>query len=158
LYKSLNDQQKTAFLQYDVSVRDLGAISKEEIVEVFRRINSTSYSLTDIEISNAIYRGKFKEFAEKLSLNEFFAMYGVFSSSDYRRMGDLRYAVLLTATVLGGYFNRDELFEEFLDRYNDEFPAESEVQTNFQTTFDFISECGFDKKAEFGGKPIFLRP
>ena len=152
LYKSLNDQQKTAFLQYDVSVRDLGAISKEEIVEVFRRINSTSYSLTDIEISNAIYRGKFKEFAEKLSLNEFFVVYGVFSSLDYRRMGDLRYAVLLTATVLGGYFNRDELFEEFLDRYNDEFPTESEVQTNFQTTFDFITECGFDKKSRIWRK------
>jgi hypothetical protein len=108
LYKSLNDQQKTAFLQYDVSVRDLGAISKEEIVAVFRRINSTSYSLTDIEISNAIYRGKFKEFAEKLSLNEFFAEYGVFSSLDYRRMGDLRYAVLLTATVLVARFSQIE--------------------------------------------------
>ena len=67
-------------------------------------------------------------------------------------MGDLRYAVLLTATVLGGYFNRDELFEEFLDRYNDEFPAESEVQTNFQTTFDFITECGFDKKSRIWRK------
>jgi hypothetical protein len=158
LYKSLNDQQKTAFLQYDVSVRDLGAISKEEIVEVFRRINSTSYSLTDIEISNAIYRGKFKEFAEKLSLNEFFVVYGVFSSLDYRRMGDLRYAVLLTATVLGGYFNRDELFEEFLDRYNDEFPAESECRQISKRPSISLPNVDSIKRAEFGEKPISLQP
>jgi Protein of unknown function DUF262 len=152
LYKSLTDDQKTAFLQYDVSVRDLGAITKEEIVEVFRRINSTSYSLTDIEISNAIYRGRFKEFAERLSVNDFFTMNNVFSSLDYRRMGDLRFSVLLTATVLGGYFNRDDLFEEFLDRYNDEFPDEVEVQANFQRVFDFLNECGFDHKSRIWRK------
>ena len=152
LYRSLTDEQKTAFLQYDVSVRDLGAITKDEIVEVFRRINSTSYSLTDIEISNAVYRGKFKEFAERLSVHEFFTAHNVFTSLDYRRMGDLRFAVLLTATVLGGYFNRDDLFEEFLDRYNDEFPSEDEVRVNFDKVFDFLNECGFDDKSRIWRK------
>jgi Protein of unknown function DUF262 len=152
LYRSLTDEQKTDFLQYDVSVRDLGAITKDQIVEVFRRINSTSYSLTDIEISNAVYRGTFKEFAERLSIDDFFTSRNVFTSLDYRRMGDLRFAVLLTATILGGYFNRDDLFEEFLDRYNDEFPAEGEIRTNFQKVFDFMSECGFDPKSRIWRK------
>jgi Protein of unknown function DUF262 len=152
LYKSLTDEQKTAFLQYDVSVRDLGAITKEEIVEVFRRINSTSYSLTDIEVSNAVCRGKFKEFAERLSVREFFTTHNVFTSLDYRGIGDIRFTVLLTATVLGGYFNRDDLFEEFLDRYNDEFPDEDDVQANFEKVFDFLNECGFDDKSRIWRK------
>lgn len=151
-YRTLRDDQKTAFLQYDVAVRDLGPIRTEQIVEVFRRINATSYSLTDIEISNAVYRGRFKEFAETLSTNAFFTENRIFSSLDYRRMGDLRFAISLTATVLAGYFNRDEEFEHFLDRYNDEFPQGNEVEKNFQITFDFINECGFAEESRIWRK------
>jgi hypothetical protein len=151
-YRSLADDQKTAFLQYDVAVRDLGAISTDQIVEVFKRINATSYSLTDIEISNAVYRGRFKEFAETLSINPFFTENNIFSSLDYRRMGDLRFAILITSTALAGYFNRDEEFEAFLDRFNDEFPEEHEVAANFQMTFDFVNECGFDRKSRIWRK------
>jgi hypothetical protein len=151
-YRSLTDDQKTAFLQYDVAVRDLGAISTDQIVEVFKRINATSYSLTDIEISNAVYRGRFKEFAEALSVNPFFTENNIFSSLDYRRMGDLRFAILITATALTGYFNRDEELEAFLDRFNDEFPEAKEVAANFQVTFDFINECGFERKSRIWRK------
>ena len=105
-YRSLRDDQKTAFLQYDVAVRDLGAISTDQIVEVFKRINATSYSLTDIEISNAVYRGRFKEFAEALSINPFFMENNVFTSLDYRRMGDLRFAILIMADGTGGLFQQ----------------------------------------------------
>ena len=67
-------------------------------------------------------------------------------------MGDLRFTILLFATVLAGYFNRDELFEDFLARYNDEFPDGPEVVGKFQVTFDFISECGFDRKSRIWRK------
>jgi len=146
-YKLLSADGKTAFLQYDVAVRDLGSISTDQIVEVFRRINATSYSLTDIEIRNAVYRGRFKEFSEKLSVDEFFANNRVFSSLDYRRMGDLRFSALLVATVIGGYFNRDDALEDFLDRYNDEFPQQEEVWRGFRDVFDFLTECGFEARS-----------
>lgn len=152
LYKSLKDDQKTAFLQYDVAVRDLGSINADEIVEVFRRINATSYSLTDMEVNNAVYRGRFKEFCETLSLNPLFTESRVFSALDYRRMGDLRFAIQLAATVLTGYFNRDDLFEEFLDRYNDEFPQAQDLAIDLQKVFDFIGECGFSRKSRIWRK------
>jgi hypothetical protein len=151
-YRQLEDLQKSAFLQYDVAVRDLGALDTEQIVEVFKRINATSYSLTGIEVSNAVYRGSLKLFAEELAGNDFFSNNNVFGSQDFRRMGDLRFALLLTATALSGYFNRDDRFEEFLDRYNDEFPEASDVKTGFQQTFDFISECAFDKRSRIWRK------
>jgi hypothetical protein len=70
-YRDLHDAEKQAFLQYDVSVRYLGAISKDEIVEAFKLINSTKYSLSDIEINNAVYVGALKSFCETLSSNSF---------------------------------------------------------------------------------------
>lgn len=152
LYKSLSDERKGQFLQYDIAVRDLGSIDSDLIVEVFRRINATSYSLTDMEVNNAVYRGKFKEFCENLSLNSLFTDNRVFSALDYRRMGDLRFAIQITGTVLTGYFNRDDLFEDFLSRYNDEFPHADFLMKELQFVFDFIDECGFSRKSRIWRK------
>lgn len=99
-----------------------------------------------------MYIGSFKEFAELLSVDQSFADNNVFSALDYRRMGALRLTVIFTATVLGGYFNSDDLFEEFLDRYNDEFPSEPDIQANFQKVLQFIAECGFKDKSRIRRK------
>ena len=126
-YKDLNEEKKRAFLQYDVAVRDLGSISKEEIIEVFRRINATKYSLIDIEINNAVYTGALRQFAERVSKLQFFSDHPVFSSLDYKRMGDLRFALQIIVTMMSGYGNRDDQFEEFLARYNDVFDQKIRV-------------------------------
>jgi len=142
-YKDLGETDKRAFLQYDVAVRDLGSIRREEIIEVFRRINATKYSLLDIEINNAFYAGELKQFAEKVAACDFLIGNNVFNARDFKRMGDLRYALTLTCTLIQGYFNRDDAFAELLDRYNDEFPMAAEIDGRLQRCFDYISECGF---------------
>jgi hypothetical protein len=142
-YRDLEEAEKRAFLQYDVAVRDLGSISRDEIIEVFKRINATKYSLTDIEVNNAVYAGALRQFAEKVAVLPFFLEHNVFSSLDYKRMGDLRFALQIIVTMLGGYQNRDDRFEEFLDRYNDEFDKEKELYDRIMSVLDFINECGF---------------
>lgn len=146
-YKDLSTEQKSDFLQYDVAIRDLGAVSADQIVEVFRRINATSYSLRDIEIHNARFRGELKEFSDRFSQIEFFASHRVFNAADYRRMGDLRFALSIVIACLAGYSNRDDLFEKMLDFYNDEFPNSVEVWNNLEVVTSFIEECGFDRNS-----------
>jgi hypothetical protein len=144
-YKDLSPEKKTAFLQYDVAVRDLGAVSADQLVEVFRRINATSYSLRDIEIHNARFRGELKEFADQFSQIEFFATHRVFNAADYRRMGDLRFALSIIIACIAGYSNRDDLFERMLEFYNDEFPNSEEFGSGLNKVVSFVDECGFDK-------------
>jgi len=146
-YKDLHEEQKRDFLQYDVAVRDLGALTREEILEVFKRLNATKYSLLDIEVNNAVYAGKLKVFGEDLARNSFFERHKVFNAQDYKRMGDLRFAIALTATLLIGYFNRDDSFEEVLSRYNDDFPEEFELSRRLDAVMSFIEECGFSDKS-----------
>lgn len=146
-YRELLEEEKKAFLQYDVAVRDLGPIGKEEIVEVFRRLNATKYSLLDIEINNAVYAGALKRFCERVAENDFFRSHSVFNALDYKRMGDLRYVLGIVGTMIQGYFNRDDAFEALLDRYNDDFPAETELLERLQATFQFIEECGFEPRS-----------
>lgn len=146
-YRFLKEDEKKAFLQYDVAVRDLGAISKEEIIEVFKRLNATKYSLLDIEINNAVYTGALKSFCERIAENEFFGAHNVFNAQDYKRMGDLRYVLGIVGTMLQGYFNRDDAFEGLLGRFNDEFPMQQEVADRLDQTFSFLDECAFDSKS-----------
>ena len=145
-YKDLTDDNKKAFLQYDVSVRDLGAVPRELVVEVFKRINATKYSLLDIEINNAVYTGALKRFAERVADDEFFSSHAIFTATDYKRMGDLRFALGIVITMIAGYGNRDDDFEAMLSRYNDEFPIENDLAVRIRKVFDYIDECGFESK------------
>lgn len=146
-YVQLSPEEKQTFLQYDVAVRDLGAVSKEEIIEVFRRLNATKYSLLDIEVSNAVYAGALKKFAEKIAAMPFFQNNSIFNATDFKRMGDLRFCLSIIATYITGYFNRDEVFEDLLERFNDDFPNEDEISQRLNNVIQFIEECGFEPKS-----------
>jgi hypothetical protein len=54
--------------------------------------------------------------------------------------------------MIGGYFNRDEAFGDLLDRYNDDFPLEAEIDGRLSGTFAFLDECGFPPKSRLWKK------
>ena len=140
-YSNLTEQQKIDFLEYDVVVRYLGKVSQAEIKEVFRRINSTSYSLNVMEIHNSMFDGEMKRFAEDLAQDRFFEKYRVFSANDIRRMYDTRFALSIIITVMSTYFDQDNNFENFLYRYNDELENKEFLSAKFQEVFQFVTKC-----------------
>ena len=151
-YNDLEQTEKQDFLLYDFAVRDLGSISRNEIIEVFKRLNATKYSLLDIEVSNAVYGGELKKFAETIAEAPLFQKHSVFNVTDYKRMGDLRYCLTIIATLMAGYFNRDDIFEELLDRYNDDFPRRDEYNSRIQKVLEFIEECNFEESSRIWSK------
>jgi len=146
-YAELEKTDKENFLNYDVAVRDLGSVSSDEIIEVFRRINSTNYSLNEVEINNAVYAGELMRLAAAMAEHEFFDNHRVFRASDIKRMGDTRFTLQLIITMLTGYFNRDDLFEHFLADFNDHFPQRDEIAKRIMNVFSYIEECGFSNKS-----------
>lgn len=155
-YKELTEEQKSSFLQYDVAVRDLGTVTRDALVEVFTRLNATKYSLLDIEVNNAVYSGVLKQFSEKLSEDRLFVDNRVFNALDYKRMGDLRFALTIVVSMVEGYFNRDDSFGALLERYNDEFPLEDEIYSRFERVRDLLEECGFSQKVRVWKKADLL--
>ena len=110
-YSDLEEDQKRAFLNYDVSVRNLGIIDIDDIRAVFQRMNATSYDLNDMERFNAAYLGEFKQFCEHLAQDDFFIDNRVFSALDIRRMKDTSFVASLSATMMSDYFHRDDEVE-----------------------------------------------
>lgn len=147
-FADLDEASKTGFLDYPVVVRDLGAVSQEEIREIFRRINSTNYALKTMERLNAVYAGSYKQFCEKLASHEFFVAHKIFNTADKKRMYDLTFCVNLVTTLIGGYYHRDDSNEEYLKRYNDEFDG-GLILGGIETVLDFLKKCklGEDSRA-----------
>ena len=142
-YRDLIRSDQSAFLNYEVAVRHLGIIGTDEIREVFRRINSTAYSLNAMEIHNARYNGPLKQCADEISQGQFFETHSMFSASDIRRMRDIVYSITVLISMLSTYFNRDDEIEAYLERYNDEFPEDKSIRERFYGTTAFINDCCF---------------
>lgn len=147
LYKDLSEKQKIEFLEYEVVIRDLGNKTIEEIKEIFKRINSTKYSLNAMEIHNARFDGAFKKFAEEISQHTFFERNRIFTATDIKRMNDVVFSLTIIITALSNYFNRDDEFESFLTTYNDEFEYEDELRKELDNTFAFIEKLNLDDKS-----------
>lgn len=154
-YSDLTEDEKRSFLNYDVSVRNLGIIDTDDIRTVFQRMNATSYDLNDMERYNAAYLGAFKQFCETIAQDDFFQAHRIFSPSDFRRMKDVSFVASLTATMMSDYFHRDDEVEEYLERYNEEFADAAALEERYRTVFAALDQMGFAadsrawKKADF---------
>lgn len=146
-YKALDDDKKLEFLEYEVVVRDLGQLPISEIKTIFEKINSTSYGLNSMEIRNARYAGAFKDYCENLASDGFFERHKVFSASEIRRMQDVRYCTVLVASLLSGYFNRDNDVETFLELYSESFSKGDATTAKISRTFGFIEALNFPADA-----------
>jgi Protein of unknown function DUF262 len=146
-FADLTEDQRTAFLDYFVSVRDLGTASNDVIKEIFSRINSTDYALKSMEVLNAMFSGAYKTFCEQLSRDDFFERHKVFPKGYRKRMYDITFCVILVTTLLSGYYKRDDRNKEYLERYNEEFPQTDAIRVALDRVFDFVERCGFAPKS-----------
>lgn len=124
-YSELSENDQRDFLNYDVTIRDLKDVEPEVIIEVFKRINSTNFTLNAIEINNAVYSGEFITCAKEILgiIGERELKVPIFSESEITRMADLHFILLVLSTLEeGGYFSHDNKVEEYVATYNNEYP------------------------------------
>jgi hypothetical protein len=155
-YRELSPENQTKFLNYEVAVRNLGVVTMDEIREVFRRINATSYALNAMEINNARYNGALKAVADEISSDGFFQRHRTFSTREVQRMRDVVYGLTLVISMIATYFHRDDEIENYLETYNDEFPLATEVLQRFANARDFIEACNVPSTSRLWKKTDLL--
>lgn len=122
-FDALTVSEREDFLSYQVVVRDIGKVEDTLVREIFRRINLTKFKLSDIEIQNAIYDGKFIQAAKELSADVELGEFGVFHDSEFTRMADVHFFLQVMSTLeRGGYYQRDGELEKCVAEFNDEYP------------------------------------
>ena len=156
-YSALDNQQKAAFLNYDVVVRDLKDASSDTIKEVFRRINLTQYRLNDIEINNAIYEGEFISTAKDILNHLDNGSFPLFSDNELNRMGDLNYILMIMATLEeGGYFAGNTMTGEYIVKYDDSYENAETMKDKILTLFHVIETFNLDTDSMWYRKSNFF--
>ncbi len=165
-FSELTTLEKKNFLDYEVSIRELGEMSDEMLRRIFTRINLTEYSLNPMEKLNATYSttslflfarqcidenfefdSYFKDDFKEDELTEeqrtffldFFENHSIFTSNDQRRMADLQYMMLLIVTLEKGYSHRTlEVWKAFeSDEYNTK-KLQQEILPQLESILIFI--------------------
>lgn len=156
-YAKLSQEEKENFLQYSVVIRDLGKLSLDDIKMIFQRINSTSYGLNAMEINNSKYAGAYKDFNEDFSKHDFFEKHKFFSPKEIHRMDDILFCLNITTTILSTYYNLSNDVEEYLKRYDDEFPESIIIANNYNKIFNLLDDVvDFDESSRIYNKADFF--
>lgn len=156
-FAALNDAQKKEFLSYQLVMRDLGEVDDGLIREIFRRINLTKFKLEDIEIHNAVYDGEFIQAAKQLLGSVDLRAYDVFHESEFTRMADLHFMLLVMSTLEnGGYFPQDNEVEAFISKYNEDYPGRAELSELLQKTFGVVDSLNLQPDSIWFRKSNFF--
>ncbi len=140
-YQALTPEQKGEFLSYQIVVRDIGKVDDATVREIFRRINLTKFKLEDVEIHNAVYDGHFIRTAKRVLDNVSLEQYGVFRDSEFTRMADLHFVLLVMATIENrGYFAQDREVEPKVAGLNEEYSGKDHMVALLLKTFAIIGD------------------
>jgi uncharacterized protein with ParB-like and HNH nuclease domain len=140
-FNDLDEEEREAFLSYQMVVRDIGKVDEETIREVFRRINLTKFKLEDVEIHNAIYSGQFIQTAKEVLDNIDISEYNVFHESEFTRMADLHFILQVMSTLENeGYFPQDKEVEKYIAKFNDEYQKRNHIKALLIKTLAVIKD------------------
>lgn len=152
LFKDLGGKKQTAFYDYKIVVRDLGRLEEDEIIEIFKRINSVSYALNAMEINNALYEGAYISTAQEIESSKEFEELDIFNLNQYARMKDTEYILLIMSTIEeGGYFTGNSEIERYIKLYNDEYKDSAKMKE------DVIGMCKMILKLNLALDSIWWR-
>ncbi|HDR4733094.1 TPA: DUF262 domain-containing protein [Bacillus cereus] len=126
-FEQLDSENKNKIYRYQLLVRVISNIENDEIVKLFSRLNSTSYSLNPQELRNADFNGEFLRLSERIADLDFWNKYNVFSKNDSRRMKDIEFCSSLLIFLRQGFQTESQaLITGIYDRYNDSYPEAEE--------------------------------
>lgn len=178
-FSELNSEERTAFLNYEVSIRYLKNVSPAQIREIFQRINKSDYALNRTERLNAQFgESEFVCFCKQIvepdfnstgTLSvidaenrqlflEFFNgdsedQEGVFSSNDKSRMLALQYVMTLLATLdQGAYFSRNDKVSAYIEGYNEAFPQYTDLEKRLTGIVKFLRNLPVARNARWFNK------
>ena len=125
----MDDDTKKAIWSYEMSIVNLDKhFSKDEVRNMFYRLNLTDYSLNEQEKRKS-WDSEFGKVSEQLANEIFWQDYKIFSPADVRRMRDVEYCSSILLLAREGILDQTkgdrldqiyrELGEEYLDSKED---------------------------------------
>jgi hypothetical protein len=140
-FSKLTEDERNTIWKYPVSVRFIkDEVSREDIVSMFLRLNSTTTTLNPQELRNAEYDGLFLRLTNELSKLEIWEEIGLFTGFDYRRMKDIEFISSLLLFLRLGI--EEEVTQANInkayDTFNEEYTQYEDDRQLFTELIDYI--------------------
>ena len=142
-FSDLSENEQQAFLSYEVSLDSIISGTREEILEIFKRINSYTLALNKAEQRFATYQGEFKWFVNDLTeiISPYLNTYNVMTERDFSRMQDDDLIAECCLQYLSGIMSRSsKKLDELYRMYDIEFPQKERVREVIVSSFNFIKD------------------
>lgn len=142
-FAELTEDEQQAFLSYEVSLDSIISGTREEILEIFKRINSYTLALNKAEQRFATYQGEFKWFVNDLTeiISPYLNAYNVMSERDFSRMQDDDLIAECCLQYLSGIMSRSSAkLDELYRKYDIDFPQKPQIKEVIETSFNFIKD------------------
>ena len=142
-FAELTDDEQQAFLSYEVSLDSIVSGTREEILEIFKRINSYTLALNRAEQRFATYQGDFKWFISDLTdiISPYLNTYTVMSDRDLSRMQDDDLMAECCLQYFDGIKSRNEAkLDDLYKKYDVSFPDKDGVYEVIISAFNYIKD------------------
>lgn len=144
-YSELDEGLQHRFLDYALSVDLFIGATKEDIREVFRRINSYTVPLNAEEKRHSRFQGPFKWFVYRLAkkYSQAFENIGTFTEKQLNRMQDAKLlSEIVHAMFYGIMTTKDKELTKLYGEFDKTFSKESEIEKRITKGMDGI--LGYD--------------
>lgn len=143
-FSDLPDELQQRILDTEFSVHVLGSgYRREQILEVFARMNSTGRRLNKQELRNAEYHGELKQLVYELSYEnlENWTNWGSFTVNQIAEMKDVEFTSELVFYVLTGLRGKsNSALDALYKKYDLSFPKRDEVAKRVRGTLKKLQE------------------
>lgn len=158
-FSDLQPEVQDEFLSYPISVDVIRNATRQDILEMFKRMNAYTLPLNDAEKRHSTYQGEFKWMINNFCTDntEFFAGFNILPSRSLIRMAD---AELLSEIILtteeGVVSSSTKKLNELYEKYEDNLDARDFFTEVLEEFIRFYSELLADHRDTFLSKPYVV--
>lgn len=153
-FSSLNGDAKKKIWSYNIPVVEIDhSFTRDNIIDVFYRLNLTNYSLNEQEKRNRL-GGAFSDATQALSGLDFWADCNVFSSSDFKRMKDVEFCSSIYILAKEGVIDQTKTsrINDYYDAYSEAFDTDKKLYEKIEKSMEVIKQLADKMTVSFVSK------
>jgi hypothetical protein len=144
-FASLSDDIQNQIRNYEFSVHILSPnIGDRDVIQIFRRMNSTNYSLKKQELLNSQYFGEFKTSQYDLAAEQldWWREWQTFTENDISRMQEVELTseLIISMIEMKVIGKSTHLIEKYYKQFEETFPNRNIIEDRYRETADFIAK------------------
>ncbi len=141
----LDEDNKDRIRNYEFNVHILSSnVDDRDVIQIFRRMNSTNYSLKKQELLNSQYFGEFKTSQYDLAAEQLvqWRVWKTFTETDISRMQEVELTSELTISMIEKKVMGKSIssIEKYYKKFDEIYPNRKIVEDRFRTTVEFITK------------------